>query len=452
MNKFVFILILLCAYSASAQITLNIDIKTGDDNLERKKYQKNPEIIIKLRDGREIRKANINRGQTWENNSLRRVALELPENAGLGDITEFILERQRDYGTGGYRFDTWEKDDWVVKAITISAVVRESGRASNVSVANLNPRGNVYRFTFNATSAPGDGWVFKTPISYQAATPAVPSTSRNATITATFGTGGDDLRGRGDNVKIRLKTFGSSQPYTIENINGGLRWENNSEFTITKEVPNSSRLDIDTISTLVVHHTGGASNDEWELNKLRVVIKKPASSSGSGGRETSKLLVDRTSSVPIHRFDRIDRQKAFPILSASRQDPLRNITITAEISTGDDDLRGGSDNLDIIFHLRRSNRVITLFNVNRGSNWPNNSTRRLTNMDLASSHDLSLNDIKSVELRHTGGGGIAADNWKLAGFKVTATKDGESRVLVDRVSRLVYFFTGDSRTKIFPIE
>ncbi len=450
MYKFAFITVLLLTAGGSAQTTLNIDIKTGDDNLERKKYQKNPEITIKLRDGREVKKTNINRGQTWDNNSLRRVTVALPENVTLSDITEFVLERQRDYGTGGYRFDTWEKDDWVVKAVTITATIRESGRTRNVSVAEFNPRGNVYRFTFSTSPVPGDGFVYRTPINYGDTTPPAPSTSGNAIVTATFGTGRDDLRGRGDNVRLVLKIYNSTQTYTLENLNGGLKWDNNSEFTLTKEIPNSSRLDIDTISTVVLRHTGINSNDEWELNNFRLVIRKPDPSGGSA-REVSKLLVDKTAS-PIHRFNQINREKAFSVLSASRQDPLRNITITAEFTTGDDDLRGGNDNVDIIVHLKRSSRVITIFNANRGANWPGNSTRRITNKELVTSHDLELNDIRSIEVRHTGGGGVGADNWNLVGFKVTATKGDESKIWVNRVSRLIHRFTGESRTKLFPIE
>lgn len=455
MNKLIFLLILLCASSAGAQITLNIDIKTGDDDLRPADFQKEPELVVVLRDRREIRKENISRGQVWPNNSTRRVAVELPEGVGLADLSELLLYRER--GTSRrYVWDYLEKDNWTVKALKVTAVYRENGVSRSFQVLDLNSRGNVYRFVYDPTTRRGEGQLFRHSLLVTAG--ILPGVSRpgNATLVVTLGTGGDDLRGRGDNVSITLRLSGSPLTINLGNLNGGTRLADNSERTFTKEIPNSSLLNIDTISDVIVRHDGGAgSNDEWVLNKVKVLIKKTVLASGTpepGFKddviEKTRLLVNQNY-PSIHRFTSRSRQKSFS--ANANQTALRNATITAVFTTGDDDLRGGNDNVDLLIRFKRSRQMITVRNLNNRENWPNYSTRTVKK-ELLGSDDIDIDDIESVEMRHTGGSGTGADNWNLAGFKLTVTKDGRSRELVDQVRRLTYRFTGDSRTKVFLVE
>lgn len=232
MNKLLFILILLCSYNANAQITLNIDIKTGDDDLRPADFQKDPELVVALRDGREIRKENISRGQVWPNNSTRRVTVELPEGVGLAELTELRLNRETTHGRR-YVWDYLEKDNWTVKALKVTAVYREGGVSRSFEVLNLNSRGNVYRFVYDPTTRPGEGQVFRHSFVPVLGHPPR-TTSLNATLVVTLGTGADDLRGRGDNVSITLRLRGSPATINLANLNGGTRLDANSERILPK--------------------------------------------------------------------------------------------------------------------------------------------------------------------------------------------------------------------------
>ena len=91
------------------------------------------------------------------------------------------------------------------------------------------------------------------------------------------------------------------------------------------------------------------------------------------------------------------------------------------ISTGNDDLRGGSnpgDNCDVTIALA-SGPAITVKNVNGGhtlANWSNLNVA----IPLPAS-GLKGGDVKSVTL-HTGfGGGIGGDNWNVNRIQLQAT-------------------------------
>ena len=88
--------------------------------------------------------------------------------------------------------------------------------------------------------------------------------------------------------------------------------------------------------------------------------------------------------------------------------------------------------------------MVTINNINNGANWAN-WTENTVSKEIANSTTLDINDIKSIEVRHTGGGGIFADNWHVDKIYITITKDGASRVLVDRVGTPIHMFTGESR-------
>ncbi len=448
------------AYGVHGQTSLNIDIRTGDDDMQISDFQKNPEIVIVLADGREIRKVNINRESSWVNNSLNRVIIDLPEGVRTQDVSELRLYRTKNVA----RFRTFptenlKKDNWTLKAMRVTASVREGGRTKTIPLIDLNPRGGLYRFVFDDTTNPGEGQMYRTSL-----TPLLEVIERktdNAIVTATFGTGNDDLRGRGDNVTLILRSRRPLRTIELRNMNSGVRWADGSEHTITKEIPDSAGMGVDDINEVILRHDGGQSNDEWVLNKLRVTIKTTVS--GPDGdlvasipETKTKLLVDRTD-ASLYRFKTGERQTSFSLVNTAGQVALKNAKITAEFTTGDDDLRGGDDNVNLILHFKSSPRVLTparafiLQNINNGASFPNRSTIKFTDREFINSSDINIDDIDGVEIQHTRGRGDA-DNWDLTGLKVTITKDGRSRVLVDNVSRLLFRFTGSRRSKVFPVE
>jgi hypothetical protein len=57
-----------------------------------------------------------------------------------------------------------------------------------------------------------------------------------------------------------------------------------------------------------------------------------------------------------------------------------------------------------------------------------------------------------VELRHTGGGGIGADNWHVDKIYIVVNRDGINKVLLDKVGAPIHQFTGDARFKKFVVQ
>ncbi|MCY7290980.1 MAG: hypothetical protein LH615_02250, partial [Ferruginibacter sp.] len=89
--------------------------------------------------------------------------------------------------------------------------------------------------------------------------------------------------------------------------------------------------------------------------------------------------------------------------------------------------------------------------LNSSKSWGNFSEQSCRKV-LPNTADLDFNDIKEIELRHTGGGGIGADNWYLDKFKLIISRGLQSKVLIDKAAAPIHFFTGDTRRKIIIVE
>lgn len=123
--------------------------------------------------------------------------------------------------------------------------------------------------------------------------------------------------------------------------------------------------------------------------------------------------------------------------SGTRQVPCMVQSLRLRITTGGDDLRGGSDNLDVSLHfgLHLSD---TATNVNGGSVWANDSVHEV---DVKLKQAVPLNQIHSITLNHVGpslsfsvpqalspagpaAGVETADNWDMRSIEVTAVGNG----------------------------
>jgi hypothetical protein len=130
-----------------------------------------------------------------------------------------------------------------------------------------------------------------------------------------------------------------------------------------------------------------------------------------------------------------------------------NIMFTAEFGTGGDNLEGGSsNNVNMIIRFRNAPRPLSVINLNKGAKWENNKLYTIYNKEIPNSSGFDINDIEKIELRHTGGGGMFADNWNLDKFKLTITKGDQTKILVDEAGTPIHRFTGDSRKKEFLIQ
>lgn len=289
-----------------AQNKLYIDFKTGDDDLQKMEFQENPKVTIILNGKPEIVKTSINRGQTWGNNSLRRVTIDLPGDITKEDFKQIKISRTPVYGRQ-YVWDYLKKDNWTLKGLTVTAVIKKDEKTDRYELLNQNNLGNVFRFIFEGGDNIIEGTVFTADLVPVHTVVNNPPGNENALLTAEFGTGGDNLEGgTSNNINLYIHFKNSTRTLTITNLNHGEKWENNSIHTITNRIiPSSADIDISDIKNVVVSHTGGSgmSADNWNLDKFKLTISKG---------ELSKVLVD-TSGVPIHRFTGSARRKQFEV-------------------------------------------------------------------------------------------------------------------------------------------
>lgn len=291
---------------------LDVDIRTGGDNLEQRDHQENPEITVEINGQPNIVIANINKNQTWVNNSFHRITIPLPGTLKPEDLKSITITRK----TKQWNRDALvSSDNWTVANVAVVANFNNK-RVSLANYTSARPHNKVFRFKgmtggdetgeFNSVYGWGDQVKLVLPQT-TTATPSVPNTSGNATtLTAVFGTGGDDLRGGNDNINIliRLK-IRPVRNIALNNINSGRNWGNFTEKTITKTIT-AAPFTFDDIEDVVVRHTGGRGigADNWYLDKLKITLTIAGE---------TRALIDQIS-APIHYFTGDSRSKTLPII------------------------------------------------------------------------------------------------------------------------------------------
>ncbi len=287
-------------------------------------------------------------------------------------------------------------------------------------------------------------------------------------------TGADNLDPKDfmQGLKITLKIRGRAD-IVKENVNESREWPNNSIRRVSFDIPNDvpcadiyeavlSRLPKSNSFNNITATVG----DNWNLQKLTVTTRIRVN--GVLQSKSMDWISPSGSNNPLFRFvyenrdtDRntgttftvtINNQCPLENGPILRQPDLTNFarSINCIFGTGGDDLRGGNDNVNIRLKLRgAANRIITISNLNNGNTW-GNFTENTVSKDLtARDAAFTIQDIELVEVHHTGGGGIGADNWYLDKFKLSITLNGIKTVLVDKIDTPIHYFTGDTRIKRF---
>jgi hypothetical protein len=97
------------------------------------------------------------------------------------------------------------------------------------------------------------------------------------------------------------------------------------------------------------------------------------------------------------------------------------------VKTGDDDLRGGNDNLNVGIYFR-DGKVQWARNVNKFQRWPDNTTQMF---DIALDRPAALSEIASIDFqKETGVGfGGSTDEWHMASVSVRATGDNIDKII-----------------------
>jgi|HubBroStandDraft_1064217.scaffolds.fasta_scaffold00020_103 hypothetical protein len=249
----------------------------------------------------------------------------------------------------------------------------------------------------------------------------VTTTARATQVQVVIQTGGDDIRGGknpGDNANVTLSFKGGST--TTANVNAGRSWENGQTHAAILTLPNPApSVDDITGVTITTQFGGGIGGDNWNVNKVALVVSFPE---GSTTRSPPPVITHTwldASSNPLKRFTGSVHDLSLPV---SAQDVGKAVSaLTLVISTGNDDLRGGSkptDNCTVTVGLA-SGHTIVVANANGGQHWQD-WTDHAVKIPLPAG-GLKGGDVKSVDLHTAFGGGIGGDNWNVNRVQLRAT-------------------------------
>ncbi|GAA2625589.1 hypothetical protein SMC26_19430 [Actinomadura fulvescens] len=135
---------------------------------------------------------------------------------------------------------------------------------------------------------------------------------------------------------------------------------------------------------------------------------------------------------------------------------VKNTRVVVNLLTGDDDLRGGNDNLNVTLRFRT--RVPhTRLNVNQGRAWGNQTWQQVILENDPHVPEFTAEDITGVELTTTSGGGVGGDNWNLDRAVVSFEEehwDGRLavRALYRESGAPLFRFTGERRTHLVRVD
>lgn len=292
---------------------LDIDFKTGGDNLEPKDFMEGLKLILKIKNKPDLVKENANEGREWPNNSIRRVTFNLPADINCQDILEVIISRIPKGGSAN-NITAIMGDNWNLNKVTITSRIKTDGTMKTGTMNWMSPSGSnepLYRFVYenrdtNNTTGTSLSLKINGLCPAQNNVPNASNSNVKAKLTCVFGTGGDNLEGgNSNNVNIKITFKNSTKVLSLNNVNDTAKWNNFTENTVTKEIPNSNDIDINDIKEVEVRHTGGGgiSADNWHVDKIKITINKNGE---------TKVLVDRVG-APIHMFTGDSRSKKFNV-------------------------------------------------------------------------------------------------------------------------------------------
>lgn len=307
------------------------------------------------------------------------------------------------------------------------------------SEVELNPQPLPPRTTAGAgTATPG----IKTALNGQRNSILGPGCTVNQ-LQLRFRTGNDDLRGGQNNLNVELH-FADGTMQVANNVNHGANWGNNSTNVVT--VPLQHPVAPNQIKMIGLVHLaqggytppssgaigatatpagpalapiyaaqGVKTEDNWDMAEFQAFglgsgINVPIASFGS------HRFTGSYPSLDIH---------AQPGVGCPAGNQVAKISFT--FSTGNDDLRGGKDNLNITIHFADGTSQSEP-NVNHGERWPDGSTK---GAEILLSRPVTIDQIKSISLSDTFTGGQGGDNWNMSSMQADAWVNGEYHTIAN---------------------
>lgn len=229
-------------------------------------------------------------------------------------------------------------------------------------------------------------------------------------LTFTVKTGNDDLRGGNDNLNVGIN-FRDGNVQFKPNVNRGQRWPDNSTqtFSIGLERPVAAA---ELASIEFQKPTGGGyGTDEWHMTSVSV-------------RAIGDGIDDVIATHGFMQFDRANQALLIPVTIAT---PGKANKLELTIKTGGDDLRGGTNNLDLSLHFHNAATQL-IQDVNAGQEWANGSTHVKT---ITLDHTVDPSEIVKMDLTISDFMlSSVADNWDMDSLSVRALGDGVDKVIV----------------------
>jgi len=249
-------------------------------------------------------------------------------------------------------------------------------------------------------------------------------------------TGNDDLRGGQNNLNVEVHFAGGAMQ-VANNVNQGANWPNNSTNIVSVALqhpvaPNQIRVirlvhsaqggyappssgaigaaatPLGAAAAPIYAAQGLKSEDNWDMAEFQ------AFGLGSG-------INVPIASFGFHRFTgsypSLDIN-AQPGVGCSSGNQVSKISFT--FSTGDDDLRGGNDNLNITIHFVDGTSQSEP-NVNHSERWPDGSTK---GAEVLLARSVTIDQIKNITISDTFTGGSGGDNWNMNSMQADAWVNG----------------------------
>ncbi|HEY7171428.1 MAG TPA: hypothetical protein VH417_11315 [Vicinamibacterales bacterium] len=245
-------------------------------------------------------------------------------------------------------------------------------------------------------------------------------------------TGDDDLRAgnnASDNARVALRFRHGGTPATgpLVPLNGTRRWGNGETHMVVfnrAELPSDLKVSEITGVTIATQFGGGLSGDNWDVDKVALQVTFAEGSTVSNPPQPIVHDWADDSGAPLVRFTGDRHQFAVP-LSIPKGDLGAEIAaLELSISTGNDDLRGGTnpgDNCTVEIALAKGSTVTPigpLHDVNHHQTWEGWSTHTV---NIPVPPGFRGRDLAGILLKTGFGGGIGGDNWNVNRVELRAT-------------------------------
>ncbi len=258
-------------------------------------------------------------------------------------------------------------------------------------------------------------------------------------VQITMITGGDDLRGSGNQAYITINYADGTTSHEYP-LGGGFA----RNYTVTKSIHLLKNItSLTEIKNVVLRHDGSPRTgfpadtyDNWDLKTLKISLT-------IGSR--SEMLIDETGN-PLVRFTGQLRNMTFTPKSGASSVPPKTSTLKVFLTTGSDDLRGGNSAYLTVNYTNGTSSP----EFNLGGGFGQNSLKTVPiNLGNALA---DVSEIKSITVRHDGSPRAGQpfdtyDNWDMQSIRIALVfTTGVERNVINKNGNPLVRYTGQLRT------